>query len=174
MVGEIRDSETAEIAIQAALTGHLVFSTLHTNDAAGAVTRLIDMGIEPFLISSSLAGVLAERLVRSICPDCKEEYAPTNEVLKDIGIAPGPGIKFYRGRGCPKCLQSGYKGRIGIFELMLIDDKARGLITGKASREELKKQVQASGMLTLKDDGLQKVKQGITTVEEILRLTQEE
>ena len=175
MVGEIRDRETAEIAIQAALTGHLVFSTLHTNDAAGAVTRLIDMGIEPFLISSSLAGVLAERLIRTICKDCKEEYAPTNEVLKDIGIAQSaPQIKFYRGKGCPKCIESGYKGRIGIFELMLIDDKARGLITSKAPREELKKQLQCSGMLSLRDDGLQKAKQGITTVEEILRLTQEE
>lgn len=149
MVGEIRDKETSEIAIQAALTGHLVFSTLHTNDAPGAVTRLIDMGVEPFLISSSLAGVLAQRLVRTICKECK-------------------------GKGCPKCMQSGYKSRIAIFELMLIDDKIRGLITAKAPKEELRKQLQSSGMLSLKDDGLQKVKEGITTVEEILRLTQEE
>jgi type IV pilus assembly protein PilB len=174
MVGEIRDRETAEIAIQAALTGHLVFSTLHTNDAAGAVTRLIDMGIEPFLISSSLAGILAQRLVRTICKECKEEYAPADEVLKDVGINSGSEVKFYRGKGCHKCLQTGYKGRVAIFELMPIDDKTRGLITSKAPREEIKKQVQASGMLTLKDDGLQKVRQGITTVEEILRLTQEE
>lgn len=174
MVGEIRDRETAEIAIQAALTGHLVFSTLHTNDAPGAVTRLIDMGIEPFLISSSLAGVLAQRLVRTICKECKEEYAPGDEVLKDAGKVSGSEVKFYRGKGCHKCLNSGYKGRVAIFELMLIDDKTRGLITSKAPREELKKQTQALGMLTLKDDGLQKVKEGSTTVEEILRLTQEE
>lgn len=174
MVGEIRDRETAEIAIQAALTGHLVFSTLHTNDAPGAVTRLIDMGIEPFLISSSLAGVLAQRLVRTICKECKEEYAPGDEVLKDAGKVSGSEVKFYRGKGCHKCLNSGYKGRVAIFELMLIDDKTRGLITSKAPREELKKQTQALGMLTLKDDGLEKVRQGITTVEEILRLTQEE
>ncbi len=149
MVGEIRDKETAEIAIQAALTGHLVFSTLHTNDAPGAITRLIDMGVEPFLISSSLAGALAQRLVRIICKECK-------------------------GKGCPECMHSGYKGRIAIFELMLVDDKTRGLITAKAPREELRKQLQSSGMRTLKDDGLQKVREGITTVEEILRLTQEE
>ncbi|TAN61967.1 type II secretion system protein GspE, partial [bacterium] len=124
MVGEIRDKETAEIAIQAALTGHLVFATLHTNDACGAVTRLVDMGVEPFLVSSSLIGVLAQRLVRAICADCKEEYAPSPEALKDIGSSgtQQSEVKFYRGKGCPKCLATGYRGRIGMFELMLANE----------------------------------------------------
>ena len=177
MVGEIRDKETAEIAIQAALTGHLVFATLHTNDAPGAVTRIVDMGIEPFLVSSSLIGVLAQRLVRAICRDCKEEYAPSQEVLRDIGYDGSQGeleIKFYRGKGCAKCLQTGYKGRIGIFELMLTDEKIRNLITAKAACEEIKRQAEASGMLSLKNYGMQKTRDGITTIEEVLRLTQEE
>lgn len=177
MVGEIRDKETAEVAIQAALTGHLVFSTLHTNDAAGAITRLIDMGVEPFLISSSVSGVLAQRLMRMVCKDCKEEYTPTKEALKDIGIKESdltPSIKFYIGKGCPKCMNTGYKGRIGIFELMLIDEKIHNLIIAKATREEIRRQAKSSGMVTLKDDGLEKVKEGLTTVEEVLRLTQEE
>lgn len=176
MVGEIRDRETAEIAVQAALTGHLVLATLHTNEAPGAVTRLVDMGLEPFLISSSLAGVLAQRLVRAICKDCKEEYVPSQEVLGDIGYdtRQGSEIKFYRGKGCPKCLNTGYKGRIGIFELMLADDKIRNLITARAPLDEIKKQAQISGMVSLKNDGIQKVKEGLTTAEEVLRVTLEE
>jgi len=174
MVGEIRDFETAEIAIQAALTGHLVFSTLHTNDAAGALTRMMDMGVEPFLISSSVIGVLAQRLVRTICKNCKEEYTPTEETLRDIGLAGESGIKFYRGKGCPKCMNTGYKGRIGIFELMLMDEDIRKLTIAKASHDEIRNHAISSGMISLKQDGIRKVKQGLTTVEEMLRVTQEE
>jgi len=174
MVGEIRDKETAEIAIQAALTGHLVLSTLHTNDAAGAVTRLIDMGIEPFLISSSLNAVLSQRLIRLVCKDCKEEYSPSEEVLKKMGLAGQRDIKFARGKGCMRCKDSGYKGRIGIFELMIVDDKLRALIAAKAPREEIKRSAESAGMLSLKEDGFNKVKERITTLEEVLRFTQEE
>lgn len=148
MVGEIRDLETAEIAVQAALTGHLVLATLHTNNAAGAVARLIDMGIEPFLISSSLTGVLAQRLVRRLCQDCS-------------------------GKGCPKCHQSGYKTRTGIYELMRVTDPLRQLIIKKASSEEINQEAVNAGMITLREDGMKKVEQGITTREEILRVTQE-
>jgi type IV pilus assembly protein PilB len=174
MVGEIRDKETAEIAIHAALTGHLVFSTLHTNDAPGALTRLIDMGVEPFLVSSSVIGVLAQRLVRTICEDCKEEYKPTEEALRDIGLIDERRIRFYRGKSCPKCMDTGYKGRIGIFELMVMDEDVRKLAIAKASHEEIKKQAVSSGMVTLKQDGIKKVIDGLTTVEEMLRVTQEE
>ncbi|MFA5275380.1 MAG: type II secretion system ATPase GspE [Candidatus Omnitrophota bacterium] len=174
MVGEIRDFETVEIAIHAALTGHLVFSTLHTNDAPGTITRLIDLGAEPFLVSSSVIGILAQRLIRTICPNCKEKYSPAKEILKDIGLSEDGKIEFYRGKGCPKCLRSGYRGRIGIFELMIIDDETRRLTTTKAAHEEIKKQAVASGMITLRDDGIQKIREGLTTVEEVLRVIQEE
>lgn len=174
MVGEIRDSESAEIAIQAALTGHLVFSTLHTNDAPSAITRLVDMGTEPFLVSASVIAVLAQRLLRTICADCKEEYIPLPEALKDMGLSGGEKEIFYRGKGCPKCLDTGYKGRIGIFELMTIDDSLRSLITAKTPLEEVRKKVRASGMRSLKEDGINKIKQGLTTVEEVLRVTREE
>lgn len=174
MVGEIRDSEAAEIAIQAALTGHLVFSTLHTNDAPSAITRLVDMGTEPFLVSASVIAVLAQRLIRTICADCKEEYMPLPEALKDMGLSGGAKEIFCRGKGCPKCLDTGYKGRIGIFELMTIDDSLRSLITAKTPLEEVRKKVRASGMRSLKEDGIDKIKQGLTTVEEVLRVTREE
>jgi type II secretory ATPase GspE/PulE/Tfp pilus assembly ATPase PilB-like protein len=178
MVGEIRDHETAEIAIHSALTGHLVFTTLHTNDAPGATTRLIDMGVEPFLISSSLLGVLAQRLVRVICKDCKEEYTPTENALKDLGleIKEIGSQKFYRGKGCPKCLQTGYKGRIGIFELLVLsgNDKLRDLILSKAPTHELRKEACVKGMITLREDGIRRVKEGLTTIEEVMRVTQEE
>ena len=174
MVGEMRDFQTAEIAIQAALTGHLVFSTLHTNDASGAVTRLIDMGVEPFLVSSSVIGVLAQRLVRTICPDCKESYTPTKEELEDIDLHEGEKIYFYQGKGCDKCMNTGYKGRIGIFELMILDDSIRNLVIGKVPTEQIRKKAIASGMTTLKEEGIQKIKEGITTVEEVLRVTEEE
>jgi len=182
MIGEIRDYDAAEIAIHAALTGHLVFSTLHTNDAPGAVTRLLDIGLEPFLISSSVMGILAQRLVRTICKDCKEEYVPTKDELKDIGLLersqkPETGsqkIKFYKGKGCQKCMNTGYKGRIGIFELMSITDKIRNLIVAKAPLEEIRKEAISSGMVTLTADGINKITEGFTTPEEVLRVTQEE
>ena len=174
MVGEMRDFQTAEIAIQAALTGHLVFSTLHTNDASGAVTRLIDMGVEPFLVSSSVIGVLAQRLIRTICPACKEKYRPTEEELKDIGLSIEEKIDFYKGKGCQKCMNTGYKGRIGIFELMIPDENIHNLIISKAPTEEIRKKAVASGMITLKDDGIKKIRDGLTTVEEVLRVTEEE
>lgn len=174
MVGEMRDFETAEIAIQAALTGHLVFSTLHTNDAPGAVTRMIDMGVEPFLVSSSVIGVLAQRLVRTICPDCKEKYKPTHEELKDVGLSASEKLEFHRGKGCNKCMNTGYVGRIGIFEFMSIDDEVRKLIVGKRPAEEIRQKALASGMVVLAKDGIEKIKQGLTTVEEVLRVTQED
>lgn len=172
MVGEMRDFETAEIAIQAALTGHLVFSTLHTNGAPEAITRMIDMGVEPFLVSSSVIGVLAQRLVRIICKDCKEEYTPAEEELRKINLSGD--FRFYRGKGCLRCMNTGYKGRIGIFELMCMDDKIRSLTISKTPAEEIRKQCINSGMATLKEDGIRKIKEGITTVEEVLRVTQEE
>ncbi len=171
MVGEIRDFETAQIAVQAALTGHLVFATLHTNDAAGAVTRLIDMGIEPFLVSSSVAGILAQRLVRKICPDCKEKYAPAGETLRDIGHSGDGQSEVYKGKGCSKCLNTGYKGRISIYELLIPDNTIRNAITAKVPAEEMGKCAHAAGMTTLMDDGLDKARQGITTLEEVLRVT---
>jgi type IV pilus assembly protein PilB len=173
MIGEIRDYETAEIAINASLTGHLVFSTLHTNDAPGAIVRMVDMGVEQFLVSSSIIGVLAQRLVRIICKDCKEEYTPTKEELKDLGLT-GQKSRFFRGKGCKKCMDTGYKGRIGIYELMLVNDKIRNLIIAKASTDVIRKELIDAGMVTLKTNGIQKIQEGITTVEEVLRVTQEE
>ena len=170
MVGEIRDKETAEVAIQASLTGHLVFSTLHTNDAPSSLTRLIDMGLEPFLISSSVLAVLAQRLVRSICVKCKEEYAPGEVVLKGLGIK-GP-VKFYRGRGCPTCKKTGFVGRIAIFELLVLNDVIRKMVEEKYSADQVKKKAIELGMKTLRDDGMEKVRQGVTTIEEILRVTE--
>ncbi|HDH86628.1 MAG: type II secretion system protein GspE [Desulfobacterium sp. 4572_20] len=174
LVGEIRDLETAEIAIQAALTGHLVFSTLHTNDSASAVTRLIDMGIEPFLVTSSVIAILAQRLVRNVCNECKEEYVPDQESLENIGITPemSSGKKIYRAKGCQSCLNTGYKGRTGIFELMILDDAIKSLILKTSDSNAIKKKAVNQGMKTLRQDGAMKVLNGITTVEEILRITQ--
>jgi len=175
MVGEIRDRETAEIAVQAALTGHLVFSTLHTNDAAGALTRLTDMGIEPFLISSSIIGVIAQRLVRTICPSCKEEFTPTEKSLKELGIEKeNENIKIFKGKGCKNCKNTGYKGRIGIFEQMLLNDKIKDLVLERTSSVVIKRAAQEAGMKTLREDGLDKVMKGITTLDEVMRVTQEE
>ena len=172
MVGEIRDKETAEISVQAALTGHLVFSTLHTNDAAGALSRLIDMEIEPFLISSSIIGILAQRLVRKICDKCREEYIPSEDILKGLGINQKKGL--FKGKGCSACKNTGYRGRIGIFELLVINDRIRKLIADKASSNVIKKIAIEAGMKTLRDDGLDKVLKGITTPEEVIKATQEE
>jgi len=172
MVGEIRDPETAEISIQAALTGHLVFSTVHTNDAAGAVTRLLDMGIENFLISSALLGVLAQRLVRVICPDCKEEKSLKSSLRTEMGIIGKEDIKVYQGKGCKACSQTGFRGRCGIYELLVIDDNIRELILKKSTAQIIRDQARKAGMATLREDGWDKVIKGITTVEEILRVTQ--
>ncbi len=169
MIGEIRDTETAEIAIRSALTGHLVFSTLHTNDAPSSVTRLIDMGIEPFLVASSVVGVIAQRLVRKVCPYCKEAYTPSPEVLRDLGIE-GYSGKFFKGTGCDYCMGTGYLGRTAIYEILEIDKEIRHLIlTGKDS-DEIKEFAVKRGMKTLKSDGAEKVKMGITTPEEVLRV----
>ncbi len=172
MVGEIRDKETAEISVQASLTGHLVLSTLHTNDAAGALSRLIDMEIEPFLISSSIIGILAQRLVRKICDKCKEEYIPSEDILKGLGVNQKKG--FFKGKGCGACKNTGYRERIGIFELLIVNDQIRGLIVDKASSGIIKKKAVETGMKTLRDDGLDKVLKGVTTPEEVIKATQEE
>lgn len=176
MVGEIRDFETAEIAIQASLTGHLVLSTLHTNDAASAVTRLIDMGIEPFLVASSLMAVLAQRLVRNICPHCKVSYRPSEEESKYFSalVSQLPALKLYRGTGCEKCKGSGYQGRTGIFELLHIDNDIRQMITGRKDSRVIKDYAASRGMKTLYTDGLDKVIKGLTTLEEVMRVTQKD
>jgi general secretion pathway protein E len=171
MVGEIRDLETVEIAIQASLTGHLVFSTLHTNDAAGALTRLVDMGVEPFLIASSLLGVLAQRLVRRICPECKEAFELAESARAELGLPKDQVL--WRGRGCDACMQSGFRGRTGIFELLVMDNEIRHLLTSGADSVTIKEAAVKRGMTTLFGDGLQKVKAGGTTLNEVLRVTQE-
>lgn len=172
MVGEIRDRETAEIAIHAALTGHLVFATLHTNDAAGAATRLIDMGIEPFLIASSAIGILAQRLARKICDRCKKPYTATPELLKGLGLAAG-NVTFHRGEGCPACKNTGYQGRVGLYELMEMTESVRELIIAKASSSAIKSAAAQAGFKGLRQEGLLKAAAGVTTVEEVLRVTQE-
>jgi general secretion pathway protein E len=204
MVGEIRDKETAEIAIHASLTGHLVLSTIHTNDAAGAVTRLVEMEIEAFLVRSSVIGILAQRLVRLLCEDCKEPYAPSDFELRQLGIDAernawrtsrklssryvaqgaiyvpvgleeqhGP-LTFYRAKGCASCLQTGYTGRRGIYELMMIDDVVGSLILKSSDAQSIKRAAVDQGMDTLRDDGARKVLLGLTTVEEVLAATQED
>jgi len=173
MVGEIRDAETVQMAIHASLTGHLVFSTLHTNDAPSAITRLIDMGVEPFLIASAVEGILAQRLIRCICPACKEEYRPATEKIKEAGLSDEEikGKKFYRGRGCPQCNESGYKGRSGIFELLVLDEGLRSLIVERAPVSELRALAIKNGMRTLREDGLLKVFSGKTTLDELITIT---
>jgi general secretion pathway protein E len=177
MVGEIRDRETAEIAIQASLTGHLVFSTLHTNDAASAVTRLIDMGVEPFLISSSVLAMMAQRLVRLICPSCREPFAPDAETLSELGLTPSEvlqqGGQFFHGRGCEACRYTGYRGRTGIYEMLVIDDPVRNLIMQRANANMIKTTAVERSMHTLLQAGARKVLAGRTTAEEVLRVTQE-
>jgi len=176
MVGEVRDYETAEITIRVALTGHLVFSTLHTNDAAGAITRLIDMGVEPFLVASSVIAFVAQRLVRVICSKCKTEVKPDNETRKELGVLKiNPSkIKIYKGKGCEHCKNTGYKGRTAIYEILALTDPIRELALNRASSEEIKKKALSLGMHTLRQDGWEKVLKGITTPEEVIRVTQEE
>ena len=176
MVGEIRDFETAQIATQASLTGHLVFSTLHTNDAPGAITRLVDMGIKPYLVASSLQAILAQRLIRIICPACKVEYKPTKEELEAIKLSPEQlkKSKFYKGKGCSECVDAGYKGRMGIFELLIMEDKLRQLVFEKVSSSVIKEKARELGMTTLRDDGIKKILKGITTISEVMRVTQQD
>jgi type IV pilus assembly protein PilB len=172
LVGEIRDKETAEVAVQAALTGHLVLSTLHTNDAPSSVIRLIDMGIEPFLISSSVIGVIAQRLVRRICPRCKKEAKLTSDLAKILEEynMDSKKIILNKGEGCPYCKETGYKGRIAIFELMIITDTIRDLISSNITSGKLRETALKEGMCQLKEDGLKKVCEGVTTIDEVLRV----
>jgi general secretion pathway protein E len=174
LVGEIRDLETAEIAIQAALTGHLVFSTLHTNDAPGAITRLQDMGVESFLLSSVLEGVLAQRLVRRICQVCREPDVPSPADLQALGVSADHGAKLFRGRGCAECRGTGYRGRTGIYELFEISEEVRSLTLRRVSTREIRRHAIESGMITLRLDGWAKAQEGVTTVDEVLRVTQED
>jgi general secretion pathway protein E len=176
MVGEIRDGETAEIAVQSALTGHMVFSTLHTNDAAGALTRLVEMGIEPFLAASSIVGILAQRLVRTICPSCKEAYRPTPEILAELGLTTSlpDDAMFYRGRGCEKCMDIGYRGRTGIYELLPVDEQIRDLLLQNKDAGSIKAAAMRRGMHSLRDAGIAMALAGQTSIEEVLRVTQEE
>jgi general secretion pathway protein E len=175
MIGEIRDLETAQIAVQASLTGHLVLATLHTNDAAGAVVRLVDMGIEPFLVASSLLGVLAERLVRRLCPACRRPHEPdrAERDLLENGNRDGPGTALFTASGCEACAFTGYQGRTGIFELLLIDDESRRLIHDRASEADLREHARRGGMKGLREDGLRWVRAGETSLEEVLRVSRE-
>jgi general secretion pathway protein E len=173
MVGEIRDNETAEIAIHASLTGHLVLSTLHTNDAPTGVTRLMDMGIQGYLISSSLLGVVAQRLVRKLCRNCKKAYTPPPSELIQLGLEPEQhkNARFYSPKGCPNCLNTGFKGRNGIFEVLVIDEDLRSLITRSGEMSAIRQMAKKKGMITLQQDGIDKIVRGITSVDEVLRAT---
>jgi general secretion pathway protein E len=173
LIGEIRDRETAEIAIQSSLTGHLVFSTLHTNDSASAITRLVDIGVEPFLISSSVSAVIAQRLVRVLCDHCKEPYKP-DMALQTLGVRPDRLGKytFYRAKGCDQCFHTGYRGRIGIYEIMAMGYKLKTLIQRTFDSFQIKQEALKLGLVTLRRDGIEKVLRGITTIEEVVRVTQ--
>jgi general secretion pathway protein E len=172
MVGEMRDAETAEIAVQAAMTGHLVFSTLHTNDAVGAIPRLLDLGVPDYLVSATLEGVLAQRLVRRLCPDCREEYVPRPEHVERVsGQALGE-LKLLRGRGCPSCRGTGFRGRLGVFELLVMGDDLRDAIVRRDGRGRIRAAAEAAGLCPMRLDGWDKVRAGQTTVEEVLRVTQ--
>jgi type IV pilus assembly protein PilB len=175
MIGEIRDLETASIAIRAALTGHLVFSTLHTNSAAASISRLIDMGVERFLVASSVNLIMAQRLMRKICPKCREEVKVHPEALREIGISPeqSAGKVYYHGRGCMECNNSGYKGRTGIYEVTPITTAMRVLILENASMKEIEDLAVKEGMLTLRMGAIKKFEEGMTTIEEVLRVTGE-
>jgi general secretion pathway protein E/type IV pilus assembly protein PilB len=173
MIGEIRDHETADIAMEAALTGHLVFSTLHTNDAPSAVTRLLDIGVKPFLVASALRAAMAQRLVRAICTHCKAEYTPTDREIKMLGVR-GKTVsasKMYKGTGCPSCSNAGYKGRKGLFEIFLVDDTIQRLIFDHAPATSLRARAREMGMRTLREDGVLKIASGMTSLEEVLRAT---
>jgi general secretion pathway protein E len=175
MVGEIRDKETAEIAIQASLTGHFVLASIHTNDAPGAITRLVDMGVEPFLVASSLLAVLAQRLVRKVCPNCVEYYIPAPLELQNLGLDPlaFTGKKIARAKGCAECSGTGYRGRMVVHELMVVDDDLRALIMERTDASMLKKSAESKGMVSLRRTGIQRVLEGITTPIELVSVTQE-
>jgi type II secretory ATPase GspE/PulE/Tfp pilus assembly ATPase PilB-like protein len=176
LIGEIRDAETAEIAIHSALTGHLVLTTLHTNDAPSAITRLIDMGTEDYLLSSTVIGILAQRLVRVVCPFCQEPYSPSPAVLKEMKLSSADlaGLKISEVKGCEKCSNTGYWGRTGIFEFLRMTDEIQRLILGKKDSNIIKEAARKNGLRTLREDGWLKVKQGVTTISEVLRVTQVE
>ncbi|MEI7905351.1 MAG: type II secretion system ATPase GspE, partial [Candidatus Firestonebacteria bacterium] len=174
MIGEIRDLETAEIAIRASLTGHLVFATLHTNDAAGAVTRLIDMGIEPYLVASSVIGIMAQRLVRVVCSSCGKPFSPDKVYLKDIRFELKGTEKFMKGPGCEKCLNTGYYGRSGIYELLSVNEQLKKLIMERSVTSSIKTLAREFGMRSLRDDGYEKVRLGFTTLDEVIKVTQED
>jgi type IV pilus assembly protein PilB len=172
MLGEIRDAETATIAVQAALTGHLVLSTLHTNDAPSSITRLINIGVEPYLISAAVNAILAQRLVRKICKECKEEFAPSDEMREFLTLQGFQAEKVYKGKGCDRCRKTGYSGRLGIYEMMVMDDALRDIVTANPDVNQLRKLCRERGLITLREDGFQKVMKGLTTVDEILRVTE--
>jgi len=173
LVGEIRDLETAQIAVESSLTGHIVFSTLHTNDAPSAVTRLLDLGLEPFLMTATLEGIVAQRLVRRICVQCKTPYDPSDEELYELELTRGEtqGRQFYYGQGCKKCNNTGYKGRIALFEIMVMNDRLRNMIMEHASTADLRGAAKEDGMRTLRDSGLLHIYDGITTIEEVVKET---
>jgi general secretion pathway protein E/type IV pilus assembly protein PilB len=173
MVGEIRDVETATIAINASLTGHLVFSTLHTNDAPSAVTRLIDIGVKPFLVASSTRCLMAQRLVRKVCKQCTAPFPPTEAEMRSLGLDPASvaGSNFAKGKGCSNCSNTGYRGRFGIFEIFVIDDEARKLIYEKVPSSVLRVRAREMGMRTLREDGIRKAQAGLTTADEVIRST---
>jgi len=173
MVGEIRDEETARISVQAALTGHLVLSTLHTNDAPSSITRLINIGIEPYLISASLNGVVAQRLVRRVCSNCKEQYVPSDEVKQALERARMEVDVLWRGKGCEHCRKTGYSGRCGIYEVLVLDDAVRDMIAARPNVTELRRYCHEHGMVSLREDGLRKLRRGVSTVEEVLRATED-
>jgi type II secretory ATPase GspE/PulE/Tfp pilus assembly ATPase PilB-like protein len=179
LVGEIRDQETTDLAIQAALTGHLVFSTLHTSNAAGALPRLVDLGAQAFLLSSTMNAILAQRIVRKICSHCKEAYLPLSQLVKEMKEVLGklfpsdPEVKLYRGKGCEQCGATGYLGRVGIYETLKMSEKILALVIENSDSGTIEKQAVQEGMITMKQDGYIKVLQGITTIEEVIRVAQE-
>lgn len=175
-VGEIRDGETADIAMRAAITGHVVLSTIHTNDAVGTIERLQDIGVEPYLIASAMKGIVSQRLVRRVCPECRQAYTPTAEELSDLNLEGEDGLRFYRGKGCPHCFGTGYRGRIAVFEMLPITPQVRRLISARCSRTELEDALKdpASGFVSLRDNAIRLVKEGVTTGEEVLRVINED
>ena len=175
-VGEIRDGETAEIAMRSAITGHVVLSTIHTSDALGTVERLTDMGVEPYLVASALKGVFSQRLVRRICPNCRQAYEPSEEEQTELGLTPRPGRTFYRGGGCPECFDTGYRGRTAVFEIFPLTIQVRRMIAKGAGREAIESLLKDpnSGFVSLKDNAIKLVEEGVTTSDEVLRVVYED